>query len=300
MQFSKLAPVVLFCYNRLQHLQQTIESLKSNDLASRSNLIIFSDGPKSDEDNIAVQEIRAYLKSISGFAGIEIIESKINKGLANSVIDGVSRIIEKYSKVIVLEDDMICTPDFLTFMNEALTTYQSRPYIFSVTGYAPPINIPKNYSEDLYLAPRASSWGWGTWIDRWEKADWKVADFNTLKNSPSLIKEFTEGGGDLWPMLFKQQQGIIDSWAIRWTYCQFKNRAYGVYPVKSKIKNIGTDGSGTNFFFKTKYYDTELNENKIVIPFDLQPDKAVITSFNKYYKLSIPVKIKNIIKFRLF
>jgi glycosyltransferase involved in cell wall biosynthesis len=298
-QSATLAPIVLFCYNRPLHLRQTIESLQLNDQATESDLIIYSDGPKTESDKHSIAEIRSYLANITGFKNIKIISSGQNKGLAASIIKGVSEVLEQYKKVIVLEDDMLSTPDFLTFMNEALDAYHSRQDIFSVTAYSPPISIPQNYKKDLFLAPRASSWGWGTWLEKWKKADWEVKDFAQLKRDKPQINAFTKGGEDLWPMLVKQQRSVINSWAIRWTYSQFKNNAFGVYPVHSKIKNIGTDGSGTNFTFKTGYYGAEMNPEKISVDPDLQPDQEVIESFRKYYHLPFQVKIKNWIKYRI-
>jgi glycosyltransferase involved in cell wall biosynthesis len=294
-----LAPVVLFCYNRPWHLRQTIESLQLNTLAAESDLIIYSDGPKQASDEKLIGEIRNYLSGIEGFKSIKIISSETNTGLAASVIKGVTTTLEQYKKVIVLEDDMLSTPDFLSFMNEALDAYEPRRDIFSVTAYSPPISIPAHYQHNLFLAPRASSWGWGTWLDKWTMADWEVQDFEALKKEKATIKAFTGGGEDLWPMLVKQRRGIIDSWAIRWTYAQFKNNAYGVYPVHSKIKNIGTDGSGTNFTFKTGYYGKEMNPEKVAVDPDIQPDHEVIASFRDYYHLPIQLKIKNWIKYQI-
>ena len=296
---ANLAPVVLFCYNRPWHLRQTIESLQLNALAPQSELIVFSDGPKQEFDGPLIQEIRNYLNEVDGFKSVKIIKSEKNQGLAASIINGVSEILSLHERVIVLEDDMLSTPDFLTFMNDALNIYKSRSDIFSVTAYSPPFKIPSDYRQDLYLAPRASSWGWGTWLNKWQQADWDVKDFEQLKNDDSLIKKFNLGGEDLWPMLVKQQLGVINSWAIRWTYCQFKNNAFGVYPVRSKIKNIGTDGSGTNFTFKTGYYGKSMDSGKIAIDPDLKPDEEVIRSFGAYYNLSFYLKIKNRIKYRI-
>ena len=296
---ADFAPVVVFCYNRPNHLRQTIEALKLNTIASQSRLIIFSDGAKNARDEINVKEIRSYIHTIDGFLVKEIFESQNNKGLAASVIEGVSNVVASYKKVIVLEDDMVCTPDFLSFMNEALASYESRLDIFSVTGYAPPVLIPENYKNDLFLAPRASSWGWATWQNRWEKADWDVKNFKEILKESSLRKKITQGGEDLWPMLVKQQRGIINSWAVRWTVSQSLNDAYGVYPVISKIKNIGTDGSGTNFTFGTTYYNSELNTKKINIDPDLKPDQSVIKSFNHYYRLPLLLKIKNWFKYKI-
>jgi glycosyltransferase involved in cell wall biosynthesis len=294
---ENLAPIVLFCYNRPWHLRQTIESLQLNLLASQSELIIFSDGPKQSPDQPFVTEIRNYLADLKGFKSVKIIAAEQNNGLAKSVIKGVSDVLESYEKVIVLEDDMLSTPDFLTFMNEALHIYQERKDIFTVTAYSPPIEVPSAYRHDLYLAPRASSWGWGTWKSRWQQADWEVQDFDLLKKDFDKKQAFTQGGEDLWPMLAKQQLGMIDSWAIRWTYSQFKNNAYGLYPVRSKIKNIGTDGSGTNFTFKTGYYESEMNAGNVSFDPLLKPDAEVVGAFRRYYHLPFYLKIKNRIKY---
>lgn len=274
-----------------------MESLQLNTLAPESELYVYSDGPKGEADRQKVGEVRAYLAQITGFRQVHIMEAEKNKGLANSVIEGVSFVLDKYRKVIVLEDDMLSTTDFLTFMNQALQTYETRQDIFSVTGYTPPIAFPANYRHDVYLVPRASSWGWGTWAHKWAKADWQVKDFHDLKNDPFRRKAFTLGGEDLWPMLFKQQKGIIDSWAIRWTYSQFQNNAYGLYPVHSKIKNIGTDGSGTNFTFKSAEYGSEMAEGTVAMPRDLAPDGSMMDAFRSYYRLPFLLKIKNKVKY---
>lgn len=294
---ASLAPIVLFCFNRPAHLAQTIESLQQNVLAPESELIIYSDGPRNKSDEPLIAEVRAYLTKVEGFKRVTIIKSEQNNGLAASIIKGVSEVLSRFQKVIVLEDDMLSSPDFLVFMNDALNAFEHRNDIFSVSAYGPPISFPAGYKQDLYLAPRASSWGWGTWIGKWEKADWHVTAFPELTKDKTKRDQFTLGGEDLWPMLVKQQKKVIDSWAIRWTYSQFINNAYGVYPVHSKIRNIGTDGSGTNFTFKTGYYGSEMSDNKIRIDADIQPDREVIQAFADYYKLPLALKIKNRIKY---
>ncbi len=291
------APIVLFCYNRPQHLQQTLKSLQMNTLASESELYIYSDGPKHMRDAEAVNEVRDYISGITGFKNVTVFPSQQNKGLAVSVIEGVSHILSTHPNVIVLEDDMLSTTDFLSFMNQALDVYSDRADIFSATGYTPPIDLPEGYPHDVYLVPRASSWGWGTWAHKWAKADWQVEHFPVLKKNGARRQEFNAGGDDLWPMLAKQQQGVIDSWAIRWTYSQFQNNAYGLYPVHSKIKNIGTDGSGTNFTFKSEEYGQEMAEGDVQMPDDLMPDEKMIRAFRKYYRLPFLLKVKNLVKY---
>lgn len=296
---TSLAPIVVFCYNRPQHLRQTLDALQRNALADRSPLIVFSDGAKNDRDAGLVTEVRAVLAKLAGFASIEIVQATHNTGLANSVIGGVSRVLHTYDRVIVLEDDMVSTPDFLDYMNTALETYHQRSDIFSVTGYTPPLALPTGYQPEVYLAPRASSWGWGTWRNRWQQADWQVQDFDQLKQNPRQIAQLNKGGDDLWPMLVKQQRGVIDSWAIRWTLAQMQHGAYGLYPVRSKIKNIGTDGSGTNFTFTSHAYGQELAEGRVKLPPEIMPDSAALAAFRSYYKLPWRVKLKNWLKYRV-
>ncbi len=292
-----LAPIVVFCYNRPQHLRQTFEALQRNPMAAQSTLIVFSDGAKNAQDAPLVEQVRAVIAEKKGFQNIQVHASSVNKGLARSVIEGVSEVVTTYGKVIVLEDDMLCTSDFLDYMNAALTTYQDRKDIFSVTGYTPPFALPDGYTEEVYLAPRASSWGWGTWQDRWQQADWQVSNFAQIKSSDQQIANLNRGGNDLWPMLVKQQRGIIDSWAIRWTFAQAQHHAWGLYPVRSKIQNIGTDGSGTNFTFSTGAYGQELSEGMPRLTPNLQPNPAVIEAFRKYYQLPLKVRIKNLLKY---
>lgn len=291
------APVIVFCYNRPVHFNKTLDALKANSLAQDSRLFVFSDGSRGKGDEVPVKEVRAIADRIDGFKEVKIYKSRTNKGLATSVIEGVTQIIETFGKVIVLEDDILTTPDFLDIMNRLLVVYQNRSDIFSVTGYAPPIRIPQKYTFDFYLARRASSWGWGTWADRWQLADWGSANYQKLLNDPSIKRRFLEGGNDLLPMLHKQQKGIIDSWAIRWCLCQTINDAYGVYPVKSKLSNIGTDGSGTNFTFNTETYASKRDHALLVVEPDLKPDQEVLDAFRRFYDLPFYLKMKNFFKY---
>ncbi len=292
-----LAPIVVFCYNRPSHLAQTLEALRQNPQAGQSPLIIFSDGARSSAEAGLVAEVRSVIHALTGFYSIKIYESSVNQGLAKSVIGGVSKVLRQYGRLIVLEDDMLCTTDFLDYMNRALDTYESRADIFSVTAYTPPIDFPNSYPHDVFLAPRASSWGWGTWQDRWEKADWNVADFEQIKQNRAFQKQLTRGGEDLWPMLVKQKRGVIDSWAIRWVVTQVQHQAYGVYPVKSKIRNIGTDGTGTNFVHSTTSYGQELAEGPVTFPDDLLPNAEMMGRFEEYYRLPWKLKLKNRLKY---
>ena len=239
------APIVLFTYNRLAETKKTVCALKRNYLAPKSDLYVFSDGPKNHSDKSKVISVRDYLYTIDGFNSINVFESEVNKGLANSIIDGVSQIIIKHGKLIILEDDLITSPNFLDFMNQALNFYQNDPNILSISGYTLDLpSLPGN--KDYYFGYRASSWGWGTWQDRWEKVDWEVSDFKTFIRNRSLRKKFNRGGSDMTKMLQRQQKGKIDSWAIRFCYHQFENDLRTVFSTISKIQHIGFSKDATN------------------------------------------------------
>jgi len=296
---SKLAPIILFAYNRLTHLQQAVMSVQMNVLAIESDLFIYSDGPKNSEDSIKVKSVREYLKTISGFKTIRIIEKEHNNGLANSVIAGVTEVLQKYPKVIVVEDDLRVSVDFLSFMNAALDFYSQNPQVFSISGYNFPIDIPTNYHYDVYLSYRASSWGWATWRDRWNKADWEVRDYQEFKKDRSAQRLFNRGGEDLTPMLHKQMKGVIDSWAIRWAYSHFKNDAYCIFPVISKVNNIGKDGSGTHSR-KTHKYDVDINivNREFVLTNNLKVNNGILHNFKKVVCPSIIRRLLNFLYFR--
>jgi hypothetical protein len=237
---DSLAPILLFVYKRLDTLKQTIESLQQNVLQSESDLFIFSDAAKTNKESPYVDEVRAYLKTISGFKSIYIFEAGKNKGLANSIIDGVTQVINKYGKVIVLEDDLLTSPNFLLYMNQALNFYEKNFQIFSISGYS--YNVPllrKNWQKDYYVTYRTSSWGWGCWKDRWALVEWDIKGFEKLIDDRKQMKRFLLLGSDIYRLLKKQIVGKIDSWAIRMCFSQFKQNKFTIYPKASKIQNIG-------------------------------------------------------------
>jgi hypothetical protein len=288
------APICLFTYNRLNETQQTIEALQKNFLASESELFIFSDGPKNELNKDKVIAIRQYIHSISGFKSIKIFESEINRGLANSIIHGVTEVMVNSGKIIVLEDDLITSPNFLNFMNQALDVYETNKNIFSISGYTMDLPSLKNCNEDCYTGYRASSWGWGTWIDRWEKVDWNVSEYSNFKWDILQQIRFMRGGSDMPLMLWRQMNNKIDSWAIRWCFHQFKNNLLTIYPTESKVFNIGIGINSTH----TKK-GNHLNphnfqfSNKTIFSFEynIKLDKKILVEFRNVF--SIYNRLKN-------
>ncbi|MCD8539811.1 MAG: glycosyltransferase [Leadbetterella sp.] len=295
-----LAPIVIFCYNRQDHLKSTVEALALNPLAKASDLIVFSDGPRKESDIEKIEEVRAYLATISGFRSVTIHARKENMGLARSIITGVSEVIRESGKVIVMEDDLLCTPDFLAYMNDALRTLEENPLVFSVSGYSFGIGAVKAYPEDTALVFRASSLGWGTWKERWERVDWEVSDFPEFMNSPERKNHLKDAGEDILPMIIKQQRGLINSWAVRWTYHHVKHGGYCLIPVRSKIKTTGDDGSGSNPVAASLRNDLGFSEGAVRLNRDIRPDPAITRFIRRNNRPSLYRIIINGFKFRVW
>lgn len=244
-----MAPIIVFAYNRLEHLKRTLDALAEADGAKESELIIFADGYKGEADKNAVLMTQEYVREYAQknkFRKTNVIIKENNIGLAESVISGVTEIIEQNGRVIVVEDDIVVAKDFLRFMNQALDYYQDKKKVWSISGWAPVLEYAKAAMEDTYAWYRCSSWGWATWKDRWESVDWEVKDYSDFKYSYRKRKQMNRGGADMADMLDMQQAGKIDSWAVRWGYAESKQDMLTIYPYDSKAINIGRDGSGTN------------------------------------------------------
>jgi len=242
LKMSELAPIVFFCYNRADLTKIVLEKLAENFLASESELFIFSDGPKNEVDIEKVNAVRNVIKKITGFKKVHIEEKKVNLGLSKSIISGVSKIINEYGKVIVIEDDIVTSKYFLEFMNDSLNFYENDKKVFSITGFTQiKGDPPSSYKNDVYLFPyRFSAWGWGTWKDRWNRIDFEIKDFDSFKKDLKKREEFAIGGRDLFDMLELRAEGKLDSWGILACYSQFKNRAYTLIPTRSLVNNIGS------------------------------------------------------------
>lgn len=242
MRSENLAPIVIFTYNRLWHTQQTIQALQKNELAKESELFIYSDGPKNKDSIPEVVDVREYIKTIDGFKKITIIERDSNWGLADSIIDGVTTIVNKYGKLIVLEDDLVTSSHFLNFMNINLSLYEDNLKVGSISGYIPHIeNLP-----GLFFLKFGASLGWGTWKRVWDASEFDVNKLLPQFNHKGKIKEFSmDGAYNFHKMLISQSNKQIDSWAIRFTASLFLQNLLSLRVGKSLVQHIGSD-SGTH------------------------------------------------------
>lgn len=241
-----LAPIVLFVYNRLDHTKKTVDALKKNLLADKSTLYIYSDGPKNQQTDQPIKILRKYLHTIDGFKNIYIIEREKNYGLAESIIDGVSTTIKKYKKVIVLEDDLVTSPFFLQYMNNALDKYKNEPNVYSITGYSYS-DQDESIKDDTYFLPLTSSWSWATWDNRWEIFSRDAIQLKACLNNRDCKRDFNFNNSYPFDKLAKNQfQKKSNSWAIYWYFSVFRQKGLTLYPKIKLVKNIGHDGSGTH------------------------------------------------------
>ena len=198
-----LAPIVIFAFNRPEALQKLLDSLRMNSFYEESDKYIFIDGPRCEEDKAKVDEVVTIARKVASNISI----SPVNRGLGNSIIAGVSTIIAEYGKAIVLEDDLICAPNFLSYMNQALDFYENDNKIISICGYGLKIKRPRGYVGDVYLLGRSSSWGWATWKDRWEQIDWDIQDWNEFSSNKQMRRAFNKNGSDMYSMLKGYMEG---------------------------------------------------------------------------------------------
>jgi hypothetical protein len=241
---STCAPVLLFVYCRLDHVKKTVEALQRNSLAESTDLIVYADAPAKVKDELSVNGVRDYVKSISGFKSVELIFQQTNKGLAKSIVEGVTEQVNKYGKVIVLEDDLITSPYFLEYMNDALNRYEGNSKVMQVSGYNFPISgaIPETFFLQL-----SSSWGWATWKESWSKLSMDTSQHIADVDKRNAVHRFNiEDGIGFYNHLLDNQSGVMNTWAVKWYASIFLQDGLCLYPSKTLVKNIGHDGSGEN------------------------------------------------------
>lgn len=282
----KYAPIVLFAYARPEHTLRTLKALADNTLAADSRLYIYIDGPQVNAGEVAKQrnaEVRRIVHSKRWCGEVEIIEQPQNKGLAASIRDGVTDIVTKYGRVIVMEDDLVTSPAFLCYMNKALDFYEKYPAVFSIGAYAYPserMAIPEDYSYDTYACLRNCSWGWATWKDRWEKTDWSASHYEAMKHSPAMREAFNRMGDDEFEMFWMQQEKGLNIWSILFTMAHFEHHAVAIIPCQSYVDNIGLDGSGENCGTQVALSHKRLNKNENPKFLNvIYEDKRIINAF---------------------
>lgn len=275
-----LAPIALFTYDRPLHAARVVESLLRNPEAAGSDLYIFSDAAKEPGSAASVTAVRSYIRGIRGFRNVTLIERERNLGLAKSIVDGVTRLCASHGRAVVLEDDIVVSPFFLRFLNEALDRYADHERVTSIGCYMYPVGV--TLPETFFLR-LPESWGWGVWKRSWDFYEPDGAPLLAEIRHRDLTHEFDlEGSYEFIGMLEDQLKARNDSWAVRWYAKTFLLGGLTLYPGRSLTQNIGMDGSGVHCV-PTSAYEVQMADRPIQlgdIPIEEDPAaRAAIASF---------------------
>jgi hypothetical protein len=280
-----LAPVLVVTYARLEHLKRTISALSSNYLAYQTDLYVASDCARTKTDAEYVAAVRRYLKQVDGFKSVTVFEREQNLGAAANTFSALEVILKLHDRFILMEDDIVTAPAYLTFINEAFKRYDGNQRVFSISGYCPPISIPNNYAFDAFFLGRMNAWGCALTRDSYlavpryitrEEYDAIAAD---VKSRNRLING---GGEDIMTMLKKVAEGSLDAWDVRCMYTQFKLRQVTVYPTESLVQNIGFDGTGTHCGKSDKFDVTLSDKTKFSFPDKIAVDRRILKEYLKF------------------
>jgi len=241
---AEFAPIAVFAFRRPDHLRRCLAALSAATGARESQLIVFCDGPRDESDRALVERTREVARAASGFASVEVVEAQRNKGLAASVIEGVTHVLADHENVIVVEDDLVVSEDFLAFMNQGLFLYRDDERVVSIHGFLPAVEASMPQS---FFLRGADCWGWATWRESWQSVNFDGAELlDQLRKHPDRSQFDFGGAYPYLKMLQDQVDGAIDSWAIRWYASAFLTDRYTLHPGVSLVTNIGMEGSGTH------------------------------------------------------
>ena len=262
-----LAPIVLFVYNRPAHTRKVIEALTQNKLFSKSRLFIYSDGFKNDDDKKEVILVRELIENFDFGTRPEIIKSNHNLGLSSSIINGVTEIFQFYEDAIILEDDILTSPCFLTFMNEALNRYKDDTKVWHISGWNYPVDLnEKENQDDGFFWSVMNCWGWATWSERWKYFKKDPMYLSNNWNKDKIRKFNLNNKFNFWKQIEDNLDGRIDTWAIFWMASIFENSGLCLNPLKSFVTNIGHDNTGENSVISDKFFSEVSHQNISVWP----------------------------------
>ncbi len=239
------APLALFVYRRCDHTRATVDALVHNPEAAATDLFVFSDGARDASAEGEVAQVRQYVRQLTGFGSVTVIERSRNLGLAGSIIEGVTQLCTARGRVVVVEDDLVVSRHFLGYMNHALERYADDERVMQVSGYMFPVSLDKE--TDALFLPLTTSWGWACWQRSWRHFDARGSGRTTVARDRALRLRFNlDGAYDYAGMLEAQAAGKLDSWAIRWYLSVFLRGGLVLYPARTLVRNLGFDDSGTH------------------------------------------------------
>jgi hypothetical protein len=278
-------PVALFTYNRPDHTGRLLDSLSRCHRLDDIQLTIYCDGAKSEVDRASVEASRTLVRSRAGLFKAEIVERPENLGLAKSIVTGVSDLCRVYGRVIVIEDDLVLSPDFLDYMLQALDRYQDAPQVYQVSGFMFPIDL--SATTDAMFLPLTTTWGWATWARAWQRFEWLPAGTLDALKDPAVQRRFDlDGSYPYSAMLRDRLAGRNDSWGILWWWTVFQAHGLVLYPKESLVVNEGFDDSGVhcgnrpNSSNRADFVVREM-DRPFLFPSDMTTDEVVLNAVIK-------------------
>jgi hypothetical protein len=305
---NELAPIILFTYNRPEHTRITLEHLMANDLADQSTLYIYCDGAKEGASKVQLDkivEVKRVIRSVQWTKEIHIVESEKNKGLARNVIDGVTEVVNKHGKIIVLEDDLMLSTGFLSYMNTALDKYEHDDQVKQISGFLFPIDIEEN--NEAFFLPLTNTIGWGTWTKSWSEIDLTAPGYEKLKTDKKLRHRFNlDGSYDYSNMLLKQMKNEnFGSWAILYWWHVFNQNGLVLFPDYPLVQHNDFDYSGTHSGSDDHYTKANWRSDYTIVkyPDEIRAHKENYNVFKKYIKTysrfsiaNFKIKLKKLLK----
>ncbi|WP_319587446.1 glycosyltransferase [uncultured Desulfobulbus sp.] len=240
---EKKTPLAFFAYNRPTHTKRALEALTNCSRFDEVEIYIYSDGPISGDASSGVHETRKVLRDWAETYKSNLIEQSQNLGLAKAIVNGVSELCARYGRVIVVEDDLVVSPDFLHYMIETLDHYEKDENVMQVGGCT--ISAPRELTADVFLLPVTTTWGWATWQRSWQHFSWQPEHLEAARHDSDWKKLFDLNGTCAFTsMLEDRLAGKNNSWGILWWYVVSRRRGLVAYPAQSLVWNGGFDGTG--------------------------------------------------------
>ena len=279
---QNLAPIALFVYNRPEHTRRTLNYLQKNLLADESRLFIFSDGAKTEADQPKVEQVRQLIKEVSGFKSVKVFNSKQNLGLADSIINGVTKLVNEYGKVIVFEDDLLSSTHTLQYFNEALTRYAGEEKVMHIGAYM--FDVDDKTLPETFFYRIATSWGWATWSRAWKDFEPDIDKLIGQFDKQKINKFSIDGTMNFWKQMQDFKAGKNNSWAIRWYASIFLNGGLTLNPSHSLVHNIGHDGTGVHSNVENTYQVKITKKQVKKFPAEIKEDEQAHQAIKHFLK----------------
>jgi len=279
---QNLAPIAIFLYKRPDHARRTLSYLQKNYLAEESRLFIFCDAAKTSADEASVKAVRHLAESVTGFKSVKIISRNQNHGLANSIISGVTQLVNEYGKVIVFEDDLLSSPYSLRFFNDALNYYANQEQVMHIGAYM--FDLKDKTLPETFFFRAAFSWGWATWARAWNNFEPDIDKLMAQFDAEKINRFSVEGSMNFWRQMKDFKAGKNNSWAIRWYASVFLKNGLTLNPRNSLIHNIGHDGSGTHSNIENTYQVQIAQQPVSYFPDTIKEDEVAYQAIKHFLK----------------